>query len=198
MYSNIVRTPIPVATSLFVCLMLTTLSQGVAGAAGGTSVAVLDVARVFKNHTAFMQQTEAIKQEIAAFEDELKRQRQAITEQAKALEQYRSGSPEYKRLEEDLAKRTSDIQVRTQLKKNEILNREAKLYYDTYQQILGAVGQLAQQHGIEIVLRFDSESIDPANRGDVQQGVNRFVIMQRNLDLTQLVINHVNGTQARR
>ena len=41
------------------------------------------------------------------------------------------------------------------------------------------------------MLRFDSNDIDKTNRAAVSQGVNRFIVYQEKLDLTQLIINEV-------
>lgn len=169
-----------------------------AAASPGAVVAVLDVGQVFKNHHSFTRQLEDIKKDIETFEAQINRERQGITEQAKGLEQYRPSSPEYKQLETELAKHTSDIQVRAQLKRNEILDREAKVYYQTYQEMVAVVSRIAEQHGINVVLRFDSEPMDPEDRGKVLKGVNQFVVLQRNLDLTNLVLQQVNAAQTHR
>ena len=50
------------------------------------------------------------------------------------------------------------------------------------------VASLAQQYGIALVLRFDSESINPTDRGEVIKGVNRTVVYHHKLDLTNMVI----------
>ena len=58
------------------------------------------------------------------------------------------------------------------------------------------VSSVAASNGISLVIRFDSEDIDPTNRGEVIKGVNRAVVYHRQLDLTRMVSSAMNGQQA--
>lgn len=158
-----------------------------------TSVAVLDVAKVFKNHDQFTQRKEDMKNEVATFEQDIMRQKRELVARAQKLQtQFSPGSAEYRRAEKELAQTESDLRLKLQLKRKELIDREAKLYYETYQQILQVVSSLADQHRLNLVLRYDSEEIDPSDRAKVLSGVNRFVILQRQLDLTAAVLKNVN------
>jgi Skp family chaperone for outer membrane proteins len=156
-------------------------------------MAVIDIAKVFKEHVKFKQKMDNIKKEIEAFQADVRQQRERLTERSKkGMEMYKPGSPEYRQLEEELAKTASQIQVNAKLKQKEILDREAKVYYETYQDVVTLVARIARHNGIELVLRFDSEQIDPADRGQVLKAVNRNVIFQHpHLDLTNIVLRQV-------
>ena len=58
------------------------------------------------------------------------------------------------------------------------------------------VESLAKEHGLSLVMRFDSSSIDPNNREEVIRGVNRGVVFHRRLDLTSLVSQALNTRTA--
>lgn len=77
-----------------------------------------------------------------------------------------------------------------------MLNREAKIYFETYQRMQSVVSSIANKHGISLVLRFDSETIESTNRAEVIKGVNRSVVYHRRLDLTNMVIREMNPSQA--
>ena len=103
----------------------------------GTVVAVLDVAKVFKNHARFKQKMDDMKREVERYEEDVNRQRRELIERAKQLnDTYKPGSPEYKRTEVELAKKESDLRVQAQLKRKEVIDNESRLYYDTYQEIV--------------------------------------------------------------
>lgn len=193
---NIFTRTIPLSALLTLAFGLTPLLAQANSA--GSIVAVLDVGKVFRDHVGFNQRMEDIKKEIQAFEADINRQRQGLSNESKALQQYKAGSPEYKQLETTLAQKTSDLQLRMQLKRKELLEREAQLYYQTYQQIVAAVARIAEQNKISLVVRYDSDEIDPTDRMKVLKGVNRFVVVQQKLDLTGLVLQQVNPAQARR
>ncbi len=163
-----------------------------ASQASGVQVAVIDVAYVFKNYQRFNQELESIKQEIDAFENDLRKQQQAFADLAEQLKQYSPDSPEYKRLDADATRKRVDLQTEATMKKKQILEKEAKSYYDAYQNIQSAVKSLADRYGIGLVLRFDREEMTPSNRASVLKGVNRAVVYQRNLDITDLVLETIN------
>jgi len=60
------------------------------------------------------------------------------------------------------------------------------------------VHKVAEQYNISMVLRFDSTEIDPKNPQSVAQGISRSLIIQRNLDITQLVGNHLTVATAQK
>ena len=161
-------------------------------ASAGVQVAVIDINYVFKNHQGFNARMEGIKRDIEAFEGELRNQQKAIVDLAQKLNEYNPASPEYKRIEEETTRDRIDIQAKAQLKKKDILEQEAQYYFEAYQQILSAVQAIADRHGIGLVLRFDRDVIDPNDRTSVLKGVNRAVVMQRNLDITDLVLDTIN------
>ena len=78
----------------------------------------------------------------------------------------------------------------------DLLNREARIYYATYQKMQGIVSSVAGQNNITLVLRFDSEEIEPTNRAEVIKGVNRAVVFQHKLDLTSMVSQAMNAGNA--
>ena len=165
-----------------------------AAPSNATLVAVVDMGQIFKNHPRFKQQLEAIKQELVAYEKQLNEQKKAITKEREKQVDLKAGSPEYKRLEEEVARRISDLQVTDQLKKKEVMEREARVFYETYQDVTREIGKLADRYGISLVLRFDSDKIDPNDRNSVLAGINRPVVFQRKLDLTQEVLQSLGAT----
>ena len=58
------------------------------------------------------------------------------------------------------------------------------------------LSSLSSEYGISLVLRFDSETVDANNRGEVIKGVNRAVVYQQGLDLTSMVIEKMSNNVA--
>jgi len=82
------------------------------------------------------------------------------------------------------------LRLRLQLAKREkeSIEAEAQAYYRTYKQIERVVADFAFRNQIGLVLRFSSEDIDPANTNSIMSGVNRFVVFQNRLDITDIVL----------
>lgn len=165
--------------------------------AQGTSVVVIDVSYIFKHHVRFKEAQDGMKKEVEQYEESIRVERENITKMAEQLKAYAPESPDYTRLEEMIAEKTSKLQLDTARARKDFLTREAKLYYDTYQEVSNHVAEFAREHGINLVLRFSSEPIEPDDRNSVLQGINRAVVYQNQLNITTHVLQKINaGTGA--
>ncbi len=159
---------------------------------GGGLVAVLDVAKVFKDCPAFETKMAAIKSEADGLKTQIEQQMAAIQAEAQELDQFVVNSPERNSKEATLEQKQTSLRTKARQAEADLLTREAKIYYETYQQMEQVVSGIANQYGISLVIRFDSEEIDSNDRAEVIKGVNRAVVFHRQLDLTNLVIKQMN------
>ena len=167
--------------------------------AQGMNVALLDVGYIFKKHPAFQQQMEAMKAEVAQIEQSLKQEQQQIQNSSKKLDVYKPGSPEYKQLEEQIAKQLADLKVKTQLRRKEIMENEAKVYLATYKQVHSVVEAFAKQNRIDLVLRYDREAAD-GNNADPRATlkiINRPVVFHAGLDISESILGQFGGVASR-
>lgn len=180
------------------CLVALTVAvaalSSTASAQQGTKVALLDISHIFQNNTRFKATMDAMKADIENFEKHVKDRRTKLQAKGEGLKQWTVGSDEYKRAEAALAKESADLQVEIGLKKKDIMEREARVYYDAYSEIVRHVAYIGQQRNIGLVLRYNSTQIDRNDRNSVLQGVNRSIVYQNQLDITSLVLNSINGT----
>jgi Skp family chaperone for outer membrane proteins len=160
----------------------------------GTNVAVIDISLVFEKYPKFQAQMQALKGEVEAFEKKLRVEQEKMTKLRDDLQGYTPGSPQYKAKEEEMAKMGSSVQVDMALQRKEFLEKEARIYFDAYNEVYGVVAELADRHDIKLVLRFNSEEMKPEDRSSVLQGVNRAVVFQRNLNITGLVVKELGGS----
>ena len=157
------------------------------GQAASGLVAVLDVAKVFKENLEFTSKMEAIKTEADKLKAQITQQQETIKAQAQGLADLAVGSAERNQLEANLEQQQASLRTKARQAETQLLNQEARIYYDTYQKMQGVVESLAGEHGISLVLRFDSEQFDSTNRAEVIKGVNRAVVFHKRLDLTNAV-----------
>jgi len=163
---------------------------------GAGLVAVLDVAKVFRENQEFESKMAQIKSEADALKAQIQQQQEAIKDEAQQLKDYEVGSTERNQLEAALEQKQTALRTKARQAEADLLNREAKIYHETYQKMQEVVGSIANQHGISLVVRFDSEPIDATNRAEVVKGVNRSVVFHRRLDLTKMVIGQMNPATA--
>ena len=158
-------------------------------------VALVDVARVFKAHSRFNASLEQMKKDAEMFQAMMRSEQEKIAAEAEVLKQIDPKSPEFKAKETEISKKLAELQVTQSQKGREISEKEARLYFDTYVEVTQQIANYADRNGIGLVLRFNSEPIDSANRQSVIEGVNREVVYHVGRDITNQVIATINGTQ---
>lgn len=168
-------------------------AQGPAAASTppATLVAVVDIAKVFESHPAFKASLDALKEQAKNADLDLESKQKNLSQRGQRLTELQATSPDYRKLEADLAREAADLQVQARQTKKELLQRESVQYYTSYNEILAAIERVAQRHSIALVLRFDSRAMDPDDPQSVMQGMNRAVVLQRNLDITNMVIEEL-------
>ena len=164
-----------------------------APAAAGTSVAVIDVAYIFKNHVRFNGQMNDMKRDIEGFDASIRGEQQAFAKKRETLTQFSPTSDQYKKAEEELARIKSELDIKVAVKRREFLEQEAKVYYNIYREIEDTVAVFAQRNGIRLVLRYSGDEMKAEDRASVLQGVNRPVVYQYGLDITTHILNQLNA-----
>ncbi len=159
-------------------------------------VAVLDVAKVFKENRAFDSKMQSIKSTADQLKAQIQQKQEAIKQEALGLNEFEVGSPERNQMEAALEQKQAGLRTQARQAEMDLLSKEANVYYETYQQMQTVLKSLSAQHGISLVLRFDSQEVDPTNRGEVIKGVNRAIVYQEKLDLTSMVINQMSSATA--
>ena len=158
-------------------------------ASAQTKVAIVDIGVVFKNHPVFSQQLESLKQEAEQFKANSVQLQQQLMQKAEVLRQYTPGSAEFKKAESDLAKESAGLEVEQRDKMRTLMQREAKLHFNTYTEVNNLIGQYCDQRQIQLVLRFNSEPMDPSKPGTIMQRVNGSIIYyDQDKDITQKII----------
>jgi Skp family chaperone for outer membrane proteins len=111
----------------------------------------------------------------------------------KQLKETDTGSQTYKGLEAQIAKRRADLQVQMQLQQKEFLQKEAKIYHDTYKALQSEVQYFAGQNSIDLVLWFNGEPVDPDQPRSILQEINKPVVYYApDLDITKIISDRLN------
>lgn len=158
----------------------------------GTNVAVVDVAHIFDNFGRFKSQMDQIKSDMENFEQYVKTEQEKLKGLSERLKDYKAGTPEFKQLEEQIVQADTNMRLQIARKRKDFLDREAQVYFQHYNEVVGHVRAIADQNGIGLVLRFSNKDMEPDKRETVLQGVNRAVVYHNGIDITGLVLDRVN------
>ncbi|MGY8748387.1 MAG: OmpH family outer membrane protein [Pirellulales bacterium] len=162
------------------------LTGGVAQAQDTGIVAILDVAAVFKKNLEFNTQMEAIKKDAEGLKEQITTQQKVIQGKAQEISAMPNGADRFQQ-EADLEQQQTQLKTQARQAETNLLNREAQIYYATYQKLQSVVKAVAEANGIVLVLRFDSSPVDGNNRPEVIKAVNRSVVYNKQLDLTSMI-----------
>ena len=158
----------------------------------GTNVAVIDVGFIFKNAARFKQAMEDIKADDEKFKQEVIAKQEAMQAGVQNLQKMPKGSTEYKILEEQLAGDQTKLRLEMARKQKDRIEQEAKVYYHAYKEVELHIKKFATTYGIDLVLRFNAEDMDPAQPESVLNGINRFVVYQSDLNITSHILGQMN------
>ena len=160
------------------------------------NIAVVDISYIFKKHERFKATMEQMKKEMETIEGELKSDREKIAAQEQQRNQFNAGSAEFKKMDEDIARQMAEFNLKMGKLRKEFLEREAKVYYQTYLEVVDAVKYYAKRQSIGLVLRFNGEPVDPNRRDDVLREINKPVVVQDQIDITPDVLALINREQS--
>jgi Skp family chaperone for outer membrane proteins len=160
---------------------------------GAPQIALVDLAYIFQNHVRFKALSEDLRRDVEAAEGELKNNKASLTKMAEQLEGYNRNSPEYRQLEEDIAKRSADIQVQVNKQKRDFFEQEAKMYYTVYKEVMEQVQYYSDKHGILLVMRFNGDPYDENDPQALQKELNKAVLYHNKMiDITPIILDAVN------
>jgi Skp family chaperone for outer membrane proteins len=187
-----------VATLVAIGSMLMAGSGAVAQQPRGPmpSVAILDLTWIFKHHARFQQMTSDMRRDVEAAENTLKNERDAFQKMQARLEDFKRGTPEFKALEEDLAKKAADLNLQVNIQKKNFLEQEARMYFTVYQEVLECVKYYADSNGISLVMRFNGDPVDRSDPQEVLKELNKSVIYyNRAIDITPIILDKLNASR---
>jgi Skp family chaperone for outer membrane proteins len=177
------------------------MAQGPAGvplgqslpSASGARIALLDMGKIYKNYTRLNAWTEEFNADYQRFVTQKKGERDAIVRLEERLQEFRRGTPDYKSLEEEIARRKADFTVKGQIQQKEFQQREAKIVYNAYQEVLQVTQNFCRQNRIDIVFQFKSDGIDPEQVDSVGAFISKQVVWSDpGLDITNQILRELN------
>lgn len=164
----------------------------------GGHVALIDLPYVLKNHGGFNQRLEDLRREAEAAENNLKAKRDAIQKLTVQLDDLNRGSPDFKKLEEEITKRQADLSVDLNITKKKFQEAEARIYYEVYQQILAEVRHYSETNHISLVLKFNGDEANKDNPEEIMREMQKMVLYYSpSVDITPIILDRMKGQQPR-
>jgi Skp family chaperone for outer membrane proteins len=155
-------------------------------------IALVDVNYVFKQHKPFLKKMDELKNDADEMDKNMKQQSAIISAMLAQLQGMTPGSNEYKDLEERASRAKTDWTIKVQTKRRDFLMREAEVYRSTYEEIETEIKKFADEHRIDMTLRFIGDPVDTSSPESIKQSLNRPVVWyDKNLDITPYIIKSI-------
>ena len=159
---------------------------------GPPVVAVVDFERLMTNYVRAKHIREMIRKDKENAETTIRKETAEIEKEKEKLKDYKPGRPEFKQLEEQLAQRVSELNVRFKIQQRDFQEREQKAFYGLYVEISEEVKHYADIKGISLVLPYSSEPVDPNVPESIQKALSRVFVYQNGPDITEPILQELN------
>lgn len=156
--------------------------------AAPTRIALVDMARVFKNLEFLNQKREVLTQDIKEAEETAKQLVAELNRMKGGLDSLDQDAEERGALKEQVAEATANLEKYRQATRKRLLQTESEIYVKAYELTSAQVATYAKQHGIDLVMRYSSEPIKEDNPQKLIEGLGRPVLYQNDLDITDAII----------
>ena len=158
-----------------------------------TKVAIVDVGAIFKQHTSFAVALEALKGQADGFKAEALKAQQSLAQGAQVLQDLKPDSDDFRAKQTELAQKAAALQVEQNGLMQKLMEKEAMLHYEAYQQVNELISNYCDARGIQLVLRYSNQEMDLAQPGSVMQRVNSSVVYHdANYDITQAIVGQLS------
>lgn len=181
-----------VAHGFLLCVPLWAQPPVTAPPPSGTPVALVNIRQVFEHHARYRAAMADLQNDVQNAQAQFALRQKQVAELDERLRTYKADSPEYKELEAQIAQLAAQTQADMAVKRREFLTREAKIYYDAYMEVCQYTAEFSRQYQIALVLAYDGEPINANDRQSIIRGVNRNVVYQQGLDITQAIVERLN------
>ena len=155
-------------------------------------VAVVDMVKVFENHKGFQKRSEDFKQAGLKAQEKLKVIAAAGQTLKDELNRQKPGSADFSRIQKELAEKAAEFQKVQKEQAEQLQKDQTEAINITYKDIVDEIQRIAEKRGLRLVLRSQGEIPDATNPQKLAESVNRQVLYQNGLDITDEVMQAFN------
>jgi len=155
-------------------------------------VGLIDVQYIYKNYPRFADRMSELKVKIQQSEAEIKAKQEAIKVLEERLKLCTIGTPEHTELEQKITADKAEAAASVASLKKAFMREEARLYYESYQEIQEEVEAHARKHRMAVVLKVTDTPVNVGNPPEVLQRINSQVVWSDNrCNITRAVLQQL-------
>ena len=156
------------------------------------SVGLIDVQYIYKNSPRFADRMSELKAKMQQSEAEMKEKQESLKVLEERLKLCTVGTPEHTELDKKITAGKAELGASVASQKKAFMREEARVYYESYQEIVEEVEAHARKHRIAVVLRVNDVPVNVGNPQEVLQRINSpFVWWDNRCNITRAVLQRL-------
>lgn len=186
------------ASSLWCAAVACSASTGMSQTSQNAGVALIDLGVLMEGNRRFVEAMESVADDTLQLEQQVRREHAQLQRRLRRLQDLEAGSSAWRREEKAIADAKSALQSRAALDKSRLLRRETQVYAECYGELQVELEAYCRQHGIALVLRYDSRPVEWSEGAALRDGLQRTVVYQSQRDITLPLLQIVNARRGPR
>jgi Skp family chaperone for outer membrane proteins len=169
-----------------------------AGAADTLPIATVNVDRILRDYKPLNDKIDPLKAEAKELEATIQVRQAELENVGNQLRQVQPGSADHQKLQIQIVKMQTDLQRHIATSRNSLQTREATIYLAFFRQLDAEISKLAKSRGIKLVLRqYESSFDDGQSLQDVAKALNRGILYEEGLDITDEILEALKSAPAK-
>lgn len=161
---------------------------------GADRVGVCDIVQIFNQYARAADLNTALNEKGQALQAEDTKRGEAIDALTKELELLKEGSPEYEQRFNEAQRLTIERQAWVKFQESLVMRERHRLTLEMYEEVRKAVGEVAQQRGIDVVLYNVREPLKGETTQQLLQEMQdrKVLYSSDSADMTEVVLAKLN------
>jgi len=157
-------------------------------------IAFCDLVSVFNNYQRAKDLTTELNERRNTIKAESEKRKKAVDTLSMELENYKKGSPQYDQTFNEVARQSIELDAYLRYQEQVALRDHRNLTKEMYKEIISAVGKVAAQQGVSVVMQREQEQLNTEDTKEMLQQIsNRKVLyFSEALDITDAVLTSLN------
>lgn len=160
-------------------------------------IALVNVDRILKAHKPLVAQVDPLKAEAKELEAAVQVRQAEIETAVSQFRRTQPGTAENQRLQAQIGKLQTDMQQFVVTERQQLQQKEVKVYLAFFRQLDAEVAKYAKAHGLKLVLRQYETSLDEGQSlPEVMKALNRTILFEEGLDVTDEILKALDAQAA--
>jgi outer membrane protein len=156
-------------------------------------VAVLNVDKVFKLFAPLQERLAPLRQDAQDLEKTMQLKQVELETTQQKLQRTPAGSADFEKLQVQLARLQTELRLFVERERRNLAKKEAEIYVALFQEMEEEVKKIAKARGIKLVVRQNAGSPKDERVEEVLKWLNRPVIFDDGVDITDEVLAALNS-----